>query len=134
MHRLSTPARSSLPRLLLTLWLAFAVLLQPVLSALGEVHEAAAHAASGADLHPDHAQPHDDPHGVVPPHDGPSEDGGVLHVLLHVAHCCGYSMGLAIDASIAPAMRIDAARLLPPVSVRRPGAHLTSPFRPPISA
>lgn len=118
------------------LWLAVGVLLQPVLGAWGEVHDTAAHSSSTAQtLHDANAVAHDDHHGGVSSHDSPfEEDSGALHLLLHFAHCCGQSVALAVDGLIAPSARINTARLLPPVYVRRLGAHLTSPFRPPIAA
>lgn len=117
----------------LMLVFAMCLVVQPVLGALGEMHEAAAHAYTTlTSLHQDHLVPHgDETLGQGTPHD---DGSSTLHLLLHFAHCCGQSMGFAVEALIAPAMRIDAARLLPPVSVRDVGAHLTSPFRPPISA
>jgi hypothetical protein len=121
-------------RLGVLLLFALCLVVQPVLGALGELHENAEHAGAAAALHQWHAQPHADAHGVVPPHGTPAEEGGALHLLLHFAHCCGQSVGLAVDTLVAAGMRIDAARPLPPTAIRRLGAHLTSPFRPPINA
>ncbi|MBK7211033.1 MAG: hypothetical protein IPH99_11900 [Xanthomonadales bacterium] len=54
-HRLRQTLRASL-----LLVIAVCLAWQPVLTALGEVHEATAHAASAV-THGDHSTPHDDP-------------------------------------------------------------------------
>jgi len=112
--------------------LAFALCLavQPVLSALGEMHEFTAHADSAAP-HQDHVAPHG--HGDADAGDV-DDSGSALHLLLHYAHCCGHSVGLAL-AYFAPLLVPAASSaLLPPSLPSAPAARLSGPFRPPIRA
>lgn len=112
-----------------SLLLVFAVCLamQPVLAALGEVHESTAHAAS-AGPHLDHLTPHEGAQN------GDAEQGGAgtLHILLHHAHCCGHTVALAAVEFAAPTVVLTAVQLLPPASPHLAASHLTTPFRPPI--
>jgi hypothetical protein len=110
--------------------LALSLLLRPVLSSIGEVHELA-HDPSGQHLDITHA-------GQSSTHNDAGErkegkDASTLHALLHFAHCCG-------QASTAPPDGPDRLQHPLPVSViadngtlRPPLARWTPPFRPPIS-
>lgn len=85
-------------RLAVLALLALGLCLQPVLAAMGEVHEVAAHAAQAAT----HADVHAHGHADVAVQDGDAGRGpereSPLHLLLHFAHCCGQS------ASVLPAL------------------------------
>ncbi len=109
---------------------ALCLALQPVLGALGEMHETTDHAASAV-LHLDHLTPHDAQHA------GDVERGGAdgaLHVLLHYAHCCGHTVGLSVAAFEAPIAPLSSVQQLPPASPHVVASHLATPFRPPIQA
>lgn len=112
------------------LMLVFALCLavQPVLGALGEMHEFSAHAGT-AGLHLDHLMPHEE----VQTGTAAQEDrDGTLHLLLHYAHCCGHTLALAAGEFAAPTVVLASAQPLPPVSPQVAASHLTTPFRPPI--
>lgn len=107
--------------------LLLAVICQPVMASLGDLHEA----AHGTDLHAPASDPHGDA-GAAPAGDDADRDS-LLHALMCASHCCGHAVampaGLAVLPSFAPpcttATPSDSARL-----VTRPG----HPFRPPIAA
>lgn len=124
-YRLRQALRASL-----LLVIAVCLAWQPVLTALGEVHEATVHAASAV-THGDHSTPHDDP-----PNGDAEQDGsdGTLHVLLHYAHCCGYTVALAAVEFVPPGVVLAMANPRLPISPQVAASHLTSPFRPPIRA
>lgn len=137
LHRLRILLRVSVQALML-----LAVLVNPVLASIGDLH-AAAHEASPdaalADGHghdaSDHARDtaHDADHG--PDHDaGTAGDGGdLLHALMHAAHCCGHATALL---PLQPFARL--ATLAEPAPTSDVAAPRTSPrgdhFRPPILA
>jgi hypothetical protein len=62
--------------------LLFAVLANPVLAAVGDLHESSGGAA-------EHAQAFDD-HGHSNPSGSQEEGIDLLHALIHAAHCCGH--------------------------------------------
>jgi hypothetical protein len=67
----------------LMLVFAMCLVVQPVLGALGEMHEAAAHATTSTSLHQDHLVPHgDETLGQGTPHD---DGSSTLHLLLQCA-------------------------------------------------
>lgn len=79
--RLRKPVHIAL-RAFLALLLALGLCLQPVLAAMGEAHEAVAHAASAAT----HA--HGDVEAAGHLGDPAGSDDATLHDLMHFAHCC----------------------------------------------
>lgn len=109
---------------------ALCLAVQPVLGALGEMHEFSAHAAT-ADLHLDHLTPHEEAQAGSAAQE---DTGGTLHLLLHYAHCCGHTLALAADQFTAPSLMHTSAQSLPPVSPQAAASHFTNPFRPPIQA
>lgn len=121
--------RFALLRISMVLLLALGMTMQPVLAALGEGHELAAHGQSAMD-HSGHTLPHDAA-------DTPSEQGHAgdpLHALLHYAHCCGTTVGIA-GAMLSlpmPAWRSGQpeAALIQRIAAAHPGNRL----RPPISS
>lgn len=101
-----------------------ALVLQPVLAAVGELHEITAHAildhAHGDDAHHD---------GSDDTHDGDSP----LHALVHVAHCCTQASTAALPACAGVLAPAPAA----PLPVLTAGMRASAPdgdlFRPPIT-
>lgn len=107
---------------------ALGLVLQPVMAAVGEMHELA-HDPSGAHGHDLHADELDAELAAS----GEQDQGGAktLHVLLHFAYCCGAAAALLPVfepiASISAPIRLAIAKAPVP-----PPAHLPSPFKPPI--
>ncbi len=140
LHRISQILR--LPAMAL---LVLAVLVTPVLAAVGDLHESS-HAGVA------HAQPAD-AHGHVDDGQGTPEPGtpdqgtpdegtpdqgtpdqgtDLLHALLHAAHCCGHQTAI-LSALFVSSLPIS-AEALPVMSFadRHSPLH-TDPFRPPIA-
>lgn len=120
----------SLLRVLVLALFALGVALQPVFAAAGEMHELV-HDPSGAHEHDRHADKAD----VEPAVAGDQDQGGArtLHLLLHLAHCCGAAAALLPVVKPLPTMPA-AGRLAianTPISLQ---THLASPFKPPIFA
>lgn len=124
-------------RLAVLALLALGLCLQPVLAAMGEAHEAVAHAAQAAS----HAHVHADMGADIDTDAAPAQPDGQaperespLHLLMHFTHCCGQS------ASVLPpllaAVAVAAAPHLPGHAV--PALTLrtrpNSLYRPPIAA
>lgn len=126
-------------RLAVLVLLALGVMAKPVLAAVGEVHELQ-HDPSGLHLHHGDAEGEGNHAGAgsesmtaqpgLAPH-APG-DGGLLHDLLHFAHCCGQS---------PPTVPMAAMTLPGPVAASTPSAIDSAPapthrthgvFRPPI--
>lgn len=107
--------------------LLLAVLANPVLAAIGDMHEASR--GSGAHLHGAEAHASvDDP--------APGEDdtaGDLLHALMHGAHCCGHLTALPSAFALAAATRL---RPEPPrtAHLQHPSARVSTTIRPPIAA
>ncbi|MGH8083851.1 MAG: hypothetical protein ACREPV_01065 [Lysobacter sp.] len=124
-RKLSTPAR-----LLVLLVFALALLVQPVLASVGEVHELA-HDPSGLHSHAEH--PGDTAAEPASSGELGDEETSTLHLLLHFAHCCGH-------ATAAPLATIKVAAPMPATQPAMTHAQVISqtllfaPFRPPITA
>ena len=124
-----------LVRAALLLLLALSLTLQPVLAAVGELHELQAHAETAA-LHSDVATDHHDARSGSSADDeaAPGEQGSdALHTLLHFAHCCGHSASLVppgsgVNWSSLPDVAPDGNTGVVAVDTRR-----CAPFRPPIA-
>nr|WP_298130248.1 hypothetical protein [uncultured Pseudoxanthomonas sp.] len=107
--------------------LLLAVLANPVLASLGDLHELGngnehLHAVS------DHADADAD-HGHA---DGDAGEGDLLHALMHASHCCGHL------TAIVPAPLLVQGMLLPSVApatdaMPLPPARPASLLRPPIA-
>lgn len=115
-HRIARQLR--VPALAL---LAFAMLLNLVFAAIGDLHESSSHGSV------EHAQPvdfHDDA-------DTREQGLDLLHALMHAAHCCGHLTAILTTAFVAPAPLAGNVVSMPafdaPSSPPR-----TDPFRPPI--
>lgn len=120
--------RVALLRLPALAMLLLAVLANPVLASLGDLHELGngnehLHAVNE---HADVATGHD--HA-----DGEASEGDLLHALMHASHCCGH-----LTAIVPAPMRVP-AMILPdvtPIMATVPMAHAprASLLRPPIAA
>ena len=109
---------------------ALGLVLQPVMAAVGEMHELA-HDPSGSHVHGQHA---DDLDAELDAGDEHDEDGArTLHVLLHFAHCCGATAALVQVLEPVSSMPMDAS-LATAVTLMPPQPRLSSPFKPPIFA
>lgn len=110
----------SLHRWLMLAVLALSVILQPVLASVSELHELTHDMASA--------------HGVVDtetPEEG--EGAETLHVMHHLAHCCGH----VVASSTAPLVLADVGRSEPVTLTGLPvvpSGRWLAPFRPPIAA
>ncbi len=114
----------------LMLVVALSLIAQPMLNALGEMHELAAHADS-ASRHDAHYQPHVlGATTQVDDHDA----GSPMHALLHYAHCCGHLIGLAGIEPSLPGAHWPHAQPTDTVAYVIASARVTTPFRPPITA
>lgn len=111
--------------------LALSLLLRPVLSSLGEIHELA-HDPTGQHLDVDHGS------GQTT-HDAAKENkegkgAGALHAFLHFAHCCG-QVSFGPPAASVYASEIHPQPQRTDLAVTRPAvARWTTPFRPPIAS
>lgn len=110
--------------------LLLAVLANPVLASLGDLHEL----GSGGDhLHAvsEHAgESAGDDHDHA---DGEAGEGDLLHALMHASHCCGH-----LTAIVPAAMRVPAMKLLSAAPAAAtmpvPRAPVSLLLRPPIIA
>jgi hypothetical protein len=102
---------------------------QPVLAALGAIHDFSSHPDSALLSHGEHSAAHN--HTSTSDNDHKNERDP-LHGLLHFGHCCGHASGI-IGSNWA--LKLPVRTALPPawpVSLRTPSVDLTNPFRPPI--
>ncbi|MEP6906869.1 MAG: hypothetical protein ABI858_02645 [Pseudoxanthomonas sp.] len=108
--------------------LVLAVLVNPVLAAVGDLHESSQ--GSGAHAQPGEAHDHESAADATT---GGEEKGiDFLHALMHAAHCCGHLTAILSSAWVAPALlfstRVPVPDFAAPHSPPR-----TDPFRPPIA-
>lgn len=114
-------------RVFVTVLLALAMVLQPVMASVAEIHELA-HDPTGGHAHVEHADAVADELSID------EEEGAAvtLHMLLHFAHCCGQS------TSLIPALQV----VKPIPTAERPLLDLQqlplhprtfAPYRPPIA-
>lgn len=105
--------------------LLLAVLSNPVLAAIGDLHETANAAAGHL-----HAVGE---HGLAEDGQDPDEAGDLLHALIHAAHCCGHLTAIPSRFALLP---IAVVHDLPAPGVALPTrSHTPSlALRPPIAA
>jgi hypothetical protein len=100
---------------------------QPVLAALGVIHDFSSHHDSALSIHGEHS--------VADQHSGDDDhrdDRDPLHTLLHFGHCCGHASGF-IGSQWVPVVHARIALPRPwPALPRFSSVDLTNPFRPPI--
>jgi hypothetical protein len=125
----ATRHRRNLLHWLTTVSLMLALVLQPTLAAIGELHEL------GHGLDETHlaSEDHEAVTDEVAEH-GESGDrtAGFLHVIHHVTHCCGQVAVPAFESHPAPVQVMHAAEPNPFTTARPANEPLLGPFRPPI--
>ena len=107
---------------------ALGLVLQPVMAAVGEMHELA-HDPSGTHSHDLHADELDAELAAAGEQD--QGEAKTLHVLLHFSHCCGAATALLPVLECIPAAPAQ-GRLAIAKAPIPPAALLPSPFKPPI--
>ena len=107
---------------------ALGLVLQPVMAAVGEMHELA-HDPSGTHSHDLHADELDAE--LVAAGEQDQDGAKTLHVLLHFSHCCGATAALLPVLKPLPVMPLGGRLVIAktPIPLQ---ARLTSPFKPPI--
>lgn len=107
--------------------LALSMVLQPVVASMGEIHEfahdPAEHSAQAG--HPDLFA--DDSAKQL----SEGETPGTLHLLLHLAHCCGQSPAIAAPALLMPPPMSVAGSAATCEPQAPPDIRALAPFRPP---
>lgn len=122
-----------LPTVLHLLVLAFVALgmaAQPVLSALGDMHQAA-HDVAVQDQ-PAHDHFDSDSHEADAAHDLGTPP--LLHELLHLAHCCGHPVAHALPTGLLPPGVAPHGQPATHAAASRHEWRRIAPFRPPITA
>ena len=109
--------------------LMLALVLQPTLAGIGELHEL----GHGLDQTHLATEDHEAVTDEVAQH-GESGDrtAGFLHLVHHITHCCGQAAVPAFDLRPAPFQVGDAATPDPFTAARLANEPLLGPFRPPI--
>lgn len=105
--------------------LLLAVLANPVLAAVGDLHEATR--GSAEHLH------QVDEHALAADADDADAAGDLLHALMHAAHCCGHLTAIPSQFALPPmvfARSVLQARVMLPARSHTPSLAL----RPPIAA
>ena len=128
MHMQRPRRHRSVLRTALLVLLAFGLLVQPVLKALGELHDVE-HAVA---MQSDHGHPHHDGHEMPPGDDEAPGDAFGLHGLLHM--CAPAAPMAPCEMAGVPAPLVATGD--PPDGADASGAptsRMTSPFRPPIA-
>lgn len=127
MFRFPRHSRFRLLRLPALALLLLAVLANPVLASLGDLHELG---SGGEHLHAVTE------HGDAAPghvHGDDENDGSLLHALMHASHCCGHLTAILPAAALA--LNVASPEAAPAAaSFPRPHARPDSLLRPPIPA
>ncbi|WP_454831161.1 hypothetical protein [Pseudoxanthomonas wuyuanensis] len=120
--------------------LMLAVLINPVLAAIGDLHESGSGAAhlhdvgdhGGLSEKGDGGSTQENGHrGMPQEHD--DGDGDLLHALMHASHCCGHPTALPAYMVVASVVPLTDA--VPVRQAQAPQAGIASDlFRPPIAA
>jgi hypothetical protein len=109
--------------------LMFAVLINPVLAAAGDLHEFSHGNA-------EHAQPVDSHDHAVGKHvadRGAQEEGvDLLHALMHAAHCCGHLTAI-LSSAFVPHVPLLSNNVPAPAFAAPHSTPRIDPFRPPIA-
>ncbi len=121
--------RRNLLHWLITVSLTLALVLQPTLAAIGELHE------QGHGLDETHlaSEGHEAVTDEVAEH-GESGDrtAGLLHAIHHITHCCGQVAVPAIERLQTSVRLVHAAEPDDLAAARPASEPLLAPFRPPI--
>ncbi len=126
MHRHPRPTRLSLRMLALLVLLALGLVMQPLVTSLGELHGALAHGEGVSALHGDHVGA---PHLDASRHAEPD----MAHALLHVVHCCGHAQAMLLDDPVGPLPPVG-SQVMPLPEVRSTSIGVPVELRPPIRA
>ena len=108
--------------------LLLAVLANPVLASLGDLHELG---SGGEHLHA--VSDHDDTGPAHGHADGDDGEGDLLHALMHASHCCGHLTAIVPAPLALPGMPPACAAPMADI-VPVPSPQPTSLLRPPIVA
>ena len=110
----------------MTAGLVLGLLVQPVIGAMGELHEvmSTGHAEAAASISVG---------GVSDVADAPDQPDA-LQLVHHIAHCCGHIAAMATGEIAVPKM--IPARSIPRLDAAQPAtaARWPAPFRPPIAS
>lgn len=117
-------------RLLVLALVALGMAAQLVLSALGDMHQAAHDIA--AQEQPAHDHFARDTHEADAAHDLGTPP--LLHELLHLAHCCGHPVALSWPGSMLPTGVAPHGQPAAHAAASRREWRRIAPFRPPITA
>lgn len=112
--------------------LLLAVMANPLLAALGDLHELG---SGKGHLHSlaEHATGSGDHDPLDAPRDGDNVGSDLLHALMHASHCCGHPT--AVPAAFVAALPFMAPSTpASMIRVLQPAARLDAPLRPPIAA
>ena len=122
MHRPCFHRDTCLLRLPALLLLVLAMLVSPILTAVGDLHEVG----------------HDEVASVettgVGNHDEDNEhaEGDLVHAFMHAAHCCGH-LGAVFDSAFLAAVHVPVSTMPLPESLAPGPGPRTNVFRPPIA-
>ena len=122
MHRPSSRRNTRLLRLPALLLLVLAMLVSPILTAVGDLHEFGHDAAAGVEMVDLDSHDEDNEHA----------EGDLVHAFMHAAHCCGHLGAVFENAFLAAAHAPVSAMPLPELLSTYPVPR-TSVFRPPIA-
>ena len=128
MSRISRHRWTRLLRLPALAFLMLAVLVNPVLAAVGDLHETSHVGAAHAP--PMEAHDHDD--GVERSGDAQEEGIDLLHALMHAAHCCGHLTAILSGVYVSHAPLFSTSVPVPAFAAPHSPPR-TDPFRPPIA-
>jgi hypothetical protein len=108
------------------------LVLQPVLASMGELHELT-HGLAEAHLHADDS--HDVETELLAQDEVGDRTASALHVVHHMAHCCGQTAAAAMAPTLA-VLSCPVSSSVPSLELtRRPASEpALAPFRPPIHA
>jgi hypothetical protein len=104
--------------------LMFAVLINPVLAAAGDLHEFSHGNA-------EHGQPFDS-HGHAGNISTQEEGTDLLHALMHAAHCCGHLTAI-LSSAFVPHVPLLSNNVPAPAFAAPHSTPRIDPFRPPIA-
>ena len=128
MSRISRHRWTRLLRLPALALLMLSVLVNPVLAAVGDLHETSHVGAA----HAPPVEAHDHVDGMGQSGDAPEEGIDLLHALMHAAHCCGHLTAILSGVYVAPTPLFSTSVPVPAFAAPH-SPPSTDPFRPPIA-
>ena len=121
MHGPSSRRTARLLRLPALLLLVLAMLVSPILTAVGDLHQVGHDTVAGVE-----------PAGFADHEEDTHAEGDLLHAFMHAAHCCGHLGAVFESGFMAAAPRPTSAIPLPALLAPHQ-APRSSVFRPPIA-